>query len=781
MENNYNMRNKSSLKPISLAVMLAFGASSLSATAQDASDETKQEKKSSIERISVTAQKKVTPLQETPIAITAFSGESIENRGIEDISDLNNIAPNTLVVAPIGSSYNVGVTIRGLGTASPSLGIDPKVGIYVDGVYMARNSGAILEIIDLERVEVLRGPQGTLWGKNTTGGAISMTTQAPAYEFGFSQQFKVGNFGYMSSLTSINTGEHNGFSGKFTYLKSDEDGWAKNIFAGAKEKKLGAKETDAYRVALRYQGEDFSMMYNHDKTDGSSVSIPVQVSNVRSAFIDPAVPTLHMGTNTFYGGNVFSMMAANEFSGGRQEEFELDAHGREYVDISGHNLNIEWNYSENHTFKSITAKREYSADIPDGVDLDGGAYFGAELDATFQPTGEFAPIPAFNFKKTIDHEQTSQEFQFLGSFMNGQLSYVAGYYDFNEKGKEINPWKIGIFTGQGANLYFDEPLQWGGFYQVEADAQAYFAQVDYQLNDNLNVAIGVRHSKDEKLLIQLSEPDPMLRQDLSAKQDWDKTVGSLIVNYKANNDTSYYAKVVHGYAAGVFNPGTVDRFAYLNPANGGEANFEGSLIPGNPEDTLSYELGAKMFLLDDRLMLNTALFMNDNTNLLVTVFDGTIQRALNSGESETIGIEVDAQFAATPDLILSGSYGYRDTKYNLDEFVDQNRFSATFALDWTIAEIAYGDINLHMNYVMNDDNMFNNNDPTLVGKAYNLLNARLSLGQINVGQRATLDFALYGKNITDEEYTIHGANFSFYDASTYGTPATYGIDVKLTY
>ena len=777
--NNQNNSVNIVIKPLAFAIACALTGQVVAAEDQTVKQET--DSNAGIERISVTAQKRLTSLQETPVAITAFNDASIENLGIEDVSDFNNLAPNTVVVAPIGSAYNVGVTMRGIGTASPSLGIDPKVGIYVDGVYLARNVGSILSIIDLERVEILRGPQGTLWGKNTTGGAISMVTKKPSDDFEFKQKLTVGSDGLFNSITSIDTGEFNNFSAKFTYMTGEEDGWAKNTYANTTEKNLGAKETDALRFALRYFGEDFSVDYSYDKTDGSAVSMPVQISNVRAFSTDPTVPTLHMGTNTFYGGNVFAMMAANEYTDGRQESFELDNHGREFVDISGHNLSLEWDYSDNHSFKSISSHRKYASDIPDGVDADGGAYFGAELDAMFQPTGNFAPIPAFHYTNKKSQNQSSQEFQFLGEFMDGQLEYVAGYYYFTEEGKENNPWNINIFTGQGANLLFAEPLEWGGFYSVKSDAQALFAQLNYQVSESLNIIMGVRHTKDEKSLTQRAENDPMLRNDLSAKQDWSKTVGSLIANYVVDNDLMFYGKVTQGYAAGVFNAGTVYRFAYLNPANGGEANYEGSLIPGNPEDTTAYEVGTKVMLMDDRLMLNSAVFYNDNTNLLVTIFQDGIQRALNTGESKTLGFELDAQFAATNDLMLTVSYGYRDTEYTIEEFTDNNRFSASFAMDWTVAELDFGNVTFHADFVMNDENQFSANDPSLVGKAYNLLNARLTLSEIQLGERSTLKVAAWGRNVLDKEYVAHGANFGFFDAQTYGAPASYGIDITFNF
>ncbi|MDG1731426.1 MAG: TonB-dependent receptor [Thalassotalea sp.] len=778
MNNQKNSFNVT-IKPLAFAVACALTGQVVAAEEQAVAAEEQavtqeSDANSGIERISVTAQKRVSTLQETPIAITAFNSEALETLGIEDVSDISSYAPNTKVVVPIGSAFNVGVNIRGLGTNEPSLGVDPKVGIYVDGVYLARNTGAIFSIIDLERMEVLRGPQGTLWGKNTTGGAINMVTKKPSEDFEFQQKLTFGSDGLFNSITSVDTGSFNDFSAKLTYMTGEEDGWAKNTYAGASEKNLGAKETDAFRIALRYEGDSFSVDYSYDETDGSAVAAPVQISNVRPWFTDPAVPTVNMGSGKFYGGNVFAMMAANEHDSSRQESFELDNQGREYVDISGHNLALEWDYAENHTFKSISSYREYDSDLTEGVDMDGGAYFGAELDQTFMPNGNYAPNPAFHYTSEKSQEQTSQEFQFLGDFMDGKLKYVAGYYYFEEEGQENNPWSINIFTGQGANLLFTEPLPWGVFYSVESEANAVFTQLDYQLTDSLNVIVGVRHTKDEKSILNESENDVMLAEDIGAEEEWDKTVGSFIVNYVYDEDLTVYGKVTQGYAAGVYNTGAVARFPYLST---GQANYEGSLTPADPEETTAYEIGSKAMLMDDRIMLNAAVFYNDNTNLQITVQDNLVRRSLNSGESETLGFELDAKFAATSDLIFSATYGYRDTDYTDETFSDVDRFSASLAIDWTLVELSFGNLSFHTDYTMTDEHQFSLIDPSMVADAYELLNARLTLSDIKIGKDSDLKISAWGRNITDEDYVLHGANFGFYDTQTYGAPASYGVDV----
>lgn len=786
---NNNTNFNFSIKPLAFAVTCALSGQAFAADDQPA---VKEEKGTGIERISVTAQKRVSTLQETPIAITTFDDDALENLGIDDISDVSSMAPNVKIIPTLGSTFNVGMNIRGLGTAEPSLAVDPKVGIYLDGVYLARSAGAIFNVVDLERMEVLRGPQGTLWGKNTTGGALSLVTVKPSTDFEFKQKFTVGSNNQFNSTTSIDSGELGNLTAKLTFMTGEHDGWATNTYEGATEKNLGAEDVDAARLALRYTGEDFTVDYGYDRTDGSSVSIPGQVSNVRAPFPDPsggiyshAVPTMQMGTGKLYGGNVFAMMAANEHDASRQTEFELDNHGREYVDIEGHNLTVEWDFSDNHTFKSISSTRTYESDLSGGLDLDGGAYMAAALDFSTMPPGvdytDVIPNPAFHSVNEKSQEQKSQEFQVLGEFLEGDLKYVAGYYYFSEEGEENNPWALNVYTGQGANLLFDKELPYGAFYRVSAKSSALFANVDYKISDSVNVVAGIRHTSDEKSLTNVAQNDKMLRNDLKAEDDWTKTVGSFLVNYVMDEDLTIYGKVAQGYASGVYNPGSIDRFAYLNPANMGQANYEGTLTPADPEDTTSYEIGAKSMLMDDRLMINTAVFFNDNTNLQITELDGSIRRSLNSGESETLGFELDAKFAATEDLFFTASYGYRDTEYTDEEFTDLNRFSASVAMSWTIAELEFGNLSFHSSYVMNDDYQFTARDPSLVVDGYELLNARLTLSDIKVGERSNLKVSLWGKNVTDEDYVIHGANFSYFDSKTYGAPATYGLDVTFNF
>lgn len=756
-------------KPLVLAIACALSSTVFQASAEEAKPGNQA---LGIERIVVTAQKREKSLQETPIAISAFSSNTIEDLGIENLADAGNYSPNVSIIPTLGSSYNISMSIRGLATADPSLAIDPKVGIYLDGVYIARNAGAVFDIVDLERMEILRGPQGTLWGKNTTGGAVNMSTIKPGGEFAFSQKLTAGNHGLLRSVTSVETTEVGGLSAKFSYLKEKSDGWATNINpAGPKE--LGNSDTDAFRLALRYEfNDDITLDYSYDYTDGESVAQPLQIADVDSNYTSPMIPTMDIATGKLYGGNVFAMMADNEIQGGRQEEFNLDSIGNEEVEISGHNLTATWELDHKTTLKSITSYRQYESYVY-GLDMDGGTFYGAELDQTYQPTGNFAPIPGFhtdfNDKK---QDQVSQEFQLIGT-LGEKLDYVVGLYHFDEEGTENNPWAITIFTGQGANLLFQDDMAWGMFYKTESKTNAAFAHVNYPISEKLGLTVGARYTKDEKALTFLSEFDPMLHQDKYGEKDWSKFTTTAILDYSFDADFNVYAKYAEGYASGVFNPGSVNRFAFLQS---GQAYYDEGLIAADPEDTKSFELGAKGIFLNDRVLFNSALFLNKNENLQVTDFVNSTRVTINSGKSDITGAEMELVVLPVEGLQMTASLGYIDVDYDSGVKQGVPKLSQVYSARYEFPANSWGTLAAVADYTIKGDTHFSFSDRSLMSEGYSLLNARLSLSDIKLGQ-GDLSLSLWGRNLADEEYVVHGAGFGFYKGYTYGSPRSFGLDV----
>ena len=722
------------------------------------------ERATMLEEVVVTAQKKAESLQDTPIAISAFSAESMMNKGITNAADVGEYTPNVTITPSLGSSFNIRMSVRGLGTAEPSLAIDPKVGVYLDGAYIARNAGAVFDVVDLERVEVLRGPQGTLWGKNTTGGAVNMVTQKPSGELGFKQQFTAGNDGLFRSTTTVDTPEVAGLSSKLTYMKKEYDGWAKNTSTSPiAEKDLGSEDTEAFRLAVRWMSDFVTVDYSFDRTNGEAVSIPVQVSDVNAS--TAATSTLNFATGDTYNANALAQMQAIADGKNRQETFNVDGQGREHVDIDGHNLTFSWSVGDVE-IKSISAYREYDS-IVTSLDSDGGAYVGIN-----NVSGQQDFIPVFHTNGEKNQHQFSQEFQIVGSALDSRLNYVAGIYYFEETGKEVNPWALTYAAG-ATNYLVTERV--GNWYEIKSESKAAYGQATYDFTDQLSVTFGLRYTNDKKALTLL-DIDPSIDENVKDDETWGEWTSAITVNYQVNDDVSVYAKVAEGFASGVYNPGAIRSLP--DPAAG--------IKPVDPEETTAYEVGMKSMWLDQTLQFNAAAFYNDNKNLQVTDLVDGIRTSLNSGESDSNGVEIEVIALPMAGLMISGSYGYIHS--NVNDYVDpvtqdvSSRFVTTPHNTGTLGvqydfDIGFGLLTTYVDATYTDKSGFSSSDKTVKADERTLFNARVGLSEVDVAN-GEVRVALWGRNLSDEEYIVHGANFGTHTAYTWGQPRSYGVDVS---
>ncbi|MEH6569052.1 MAG: TonB-dependent receptor [Halioglobus sp.] len=709
-----------------------------------------------IEEVVVTAQKKAESLQDTPIAISAFTSEGLEQIGAYSAVDVGEYTPNAVITRSLGSAFNIRVSIRGLGTAEPSLSVDPKVGIYLDGAYVARNAGSVFDVVDLERVEILRGPQGTLWGKNTTGGAINMVTKQPDGEFGGKVDVTAGNFGARRGTVTIDTPEVAGLAAKFTYMKMLSDGWADNNNP-ASEKDLGSVDTDAFRMALRWDITDsLSANYSYDVTDGDATAPATQVGFV-DASTAPDVETIDLETFEYYQGNAYADMAVIANDDDRLEDFYLDNMQKEIVDISGHNLTFSWMLGDLE-IRSITAYRDYESE-QQGLDLDGGSWL------KFQ--GDVASTAAiFHTSGDKEQDQVSQEFQFLGTAFDNSLDYVVGLYYFDEEGKETNPWQFTPYNAANdINSLFNGTF--GGWYEVTSESKAIYGQATYHFNEAWRLTLGARYTEDEKSLTLLEE-DPMLDQDHNAKDDWSESTFAGTVMYFLNDDINMYGKISQGYAAGIYNPSTVGRGVGL-------ADPSAALIPADPEETTAYEIGLKSQFAEGRVQFNAAVFYNDNTNLQSTDFVDGVRRTINSGESDTTGFEVDLIALPAENWTINATYGYSDTDYDEPGKFGTALKTGNAGVQWeTESDYGYWTARLDATYM--GETRFSISDPRVASEPRTLWNARLSVAEL-AGLGGQFRLALWGKNLADEEYIEHGANYGSYTGYTWGTPRSYGIDL----
>jgi iron complex outermembrane recepter protein len=719
-----------------------------------------------LEEVVVTAQKREASLQDTAIAISAFSENTLEQIGAYNPVQISEFAPNVNITRTFGSAGNIRTNIRGVSTGEPSLTVDPKVGMYVDGVYVARNAGAVFDIVDLERIEIMRGPQGTLWGKNTTGGALNIVTQKPRGEFGFKQALTFGEDDLFRSTTTVDTPTVAGVSAKLTYAHKEYDGWAEN-HNPAGESKLGSDDTDAYRIALRWEpSATFSADYTYDNTDMDAVPIPLQIVKVGPGA--ELNSTYDFATSTLYSGfNALREMLSVEEPDDRLEDFYLDGNTVEKTDISGHNLTLLWD-TDLVQIKSITAYREYESEFP-GNDLDGGSW----------QTEDGVALPAFHAENEKDQDQTSQEFQFIGTAFDDKLDYVVGLFYFEEDGKELNPWNAGFFLNDPARpaiLRRIEPAL-GSWYAIDNNSAAIFSHFKYYINETWDVEVGLRYTEDEKEITILDE-DPRVEGQHSFDDDWSEFTTDFTVGYQLNDGVSFYFKRAEGYNAGVYSASA------FNPTD--YTDFSGFEEPADPEELTSWEVGMKSELFNRQLRLNVAVFYNDFENLQATELENGIRVIRNTGEGSTEGAEMDFQALLSEVFTLEGSWGYRktdddsNTNPKADDGVHQGSVSLIYA-----QPVGWGYLDARLNASYQDDQLFSS---SIYGNAESrtLLSARLGVSEVSLGDYGTFRAALWGNNLTDEEYREYGQDLGVnigygYAGASFGQPRTFGIDLVYEY
>ncbi len=709
-----------------------------------------------LEEVVVTAQKRTESLQDAPLAVTAFSSTALEDLGAYDVTDVAEFTPNVSFVPTMGSSANIRMEIRGMSTAEPSLTVDPKVGVYLDGAYIARNSGAVFDIVDLERIEIMRGPQGTLWGKNTTGGAVNLVTARPNGEFGFKQQLSAGNDGYFRSVSTLDTAQFGSVAGRITYMHKQTDGWADNIGAG--ESDLGSADVDAFRIAVAWDATDsLAIDYAYDQTSNDAVPAPLQITAVAPGATS-LIGTYYNNTGEFLPGvNPLADLAKIAEKDDRIEKFNLDAITEEEVDISGHNLTMAWDL-ESVTLKSITSYRDYESDFL-GNDLDGGAWGVDQAD------GSFRAIPIFHTTGTKEQDQFQQELQAIGDAFDNKLEYAIGLYYFEEDGKDVNPWDAGIYR-PGVPVML-KGIVLGSWYSIDNESMAAYGQFTYRPTDDWYLTLGMRYTEDEKELGLLAS-DPRLDEAKSYSEDWSEFTPAFTVGYQPSDDMNVYFKYAEGFNAGI----------YANPTDPTVDHID----PADPEELVAYEIGMKSQWMDNTLRLNAAVFYNDADNLQITAFADGNRVVINSGSATQEGVELEATWLPTDHWTIDANYGYQkdDRDDSLGQQNDDGKHSGRLGVGYNRPAGDFGLFAARVDASFKDEYYFSSNESAVMKDRW-LIGARAGISEIELwGGIARA--ALWGKNLTDEEYAEHGQDLGLdggygFAGVVFGQPRSYGIDL----
>lgn len=753
--------NTTALKASASALVLFSVVSGLSAVPAAAQDQVEEPKIELIENITVTARRREESQQSVPVAVSAFNDDVLQDLGALDLGGLQGAVPNLNLVQGRGSASSANIFIRGIGQPDALQTFDPGVGVYVDGVYFSRIQGALIGLADIERVEVLRGPQGSLYGKNTIGGAVNLISKQPDDQIHIKGNAAIGKFdhyqvsGYLSAPIIQDK-----LSASAAVSYETRDGVVRDPDTG---EEFNDRNNLAGRVIVRATPyEALSLQLSADYTRQRNAL------TLGRAEADLNQVDLAFGTVT-----PLQLSPTTEYDFTARTSFDLDDDGQE-LDHWGLSFKADWDLTDNITLTSITAYRDLETDF--FIDIDASEF---ELGDVFVG---------------LEQDQFSQEFQ--AKYSNDWLSGVVGLYYLRED-LESSQAAFGddIFTLGGAP--FD-------FLRTIADDQttksyAAFTQWTVDFNEQLSVTAGLRYTYDEKdysrTTTTVSEAcaadllfcTPFFTPTFfngtfafEAEDDWDAWTPSLTVDFRPSDENLVYASVARGFKSGGFN---------------GRANNAGSTSSFDPEDVWTIELGTKNDFFDNRLRVNGAVFYNFYEDFQARVAGETALDfpVLNVAELDTWGVELEAVAVPVEHLTLTTSVGYLNADYESfnteipdcapevcePAFAPEWTFRASANYEWPVGPYGFVVLNGDVRHVSSHFLSVQNRD-SLREDGYTLLNAFIAVQDIDRVWR--LAFGV--KNITDEVYKTDGQEFSNVaniQTAYFGDPRTWQLSLTLDF
>jgi iron complex outermembrane receptor protein len=766
-----------------------------------------------LEEILVTARKRVESLQDTPISIAAFTAIELNQRQIRSTDQLADVTANLTFDAyspSSGQNASSQIYIRGIGQSDFTAVTDPGVGLYVDGVYYARSFGGTIDFLDLERIEVLRGPQGTLFGRNTIGGLVALHTVRPHDEFSASAEVIVGSDSMFYVTGHINIPISDGLYTKIGVTSRNRDGYVKRVQLAERQLSgipattdgvdLGDDDSVSVRASLVWEASDnlsffLSADYTNEDENGSPATslglndestFPAHTNQFENGLAFggncPLFPPPHDGPSANTNNN---FMCINDTW--RRDEFENEGNAEVSSELKmwGISLEVNWDAADWMSIKSITAYRDFDA------------YSARDADGT--------PYQVFHTQDPFEQNQFSQEFQFSGD--TGNLTWLAGLYYFEEEADNPNPVQLPVPTiGQIVS---------GG--QVDNDNFAVFGQLTYNFTDQWALTGGIRYTDETKRFRPYSFADgnytqggpgsPFVRfhdcptgqepgcdgvngrlftdgdrllPDVESKLTFNDWTPMLNLAYFANEDVMIYGSWSEGFKSGGFD----QRFINWQPA---PSSFD-------PETATTFEIGLKSSLLDNTLRFNVAAFHTDYKDMQIIVRQGFAPLTFNAGEAKIKGFEIESTWIPTPAWIIQASLGYINAKYSkLDESVETvgitkdsklpqtPQWSANIGVGYT-TRLGNWNLTPRVDWVYTDD-VYNNavNTPQLLQDSYSILNAAIILQSDN----EAWEFILAGRNLTDEIILISGSSgyetASGYLTGTYARKREWSLSAKYSF
>jgi iron complex outermembrane receptor protein len=737
-----------------------------------------------LEEVVVTARKREESLQDTPIAVSAFTERELEVRQIEGTDRLGDITPNLTFdsAAPSsGSSSAAQIFIRGIGQSDFTPVTDPGVGLYIDGVYMARSVGGVMDFLDVERIEILRGPQGTLFGRNTIGGAISIHSKRPEPGNSGSIQVQVGDDDMRNLTAKGNVELSENVLTNFAIASRKRDGYVERVHGGGD---LGDDDSLSGRFSMLWTPSDtVEVFMAADATKirengtpgvnggvneaaafgwlGNALLASCSGININPNFPNAGPPALPWPP-TAGGASAPGCVNADTFLGEHKSGGTFPT--KSDLDIWGASVEVSWDATDWMSIKSITAYRD--------MDMD------SARDGDSTPANVFATIDIY------EQQQFSQELQFSGVALEDRLQWLFGLYYFAEKGINLNPVTLPV----GA-------FQSGG--NFDNSSEAAFFQATYDVTDRLAFTFGIRYTEDTKHFRAdqfvlgdqsatgfFSGPTWPLLPDIYAssdnqfvpagdrivsntkfKEEFDDTNIMLNLSYQWTDTFMVYGTYSEGYKSGGFD----QRFTKAFTAR--PSSFE-------PETVESYEVGFKSDLFDNRVRLNVAAFYTDYDDLQIIIRESFNPITFNGGEADIFGAEAELTWVPTDRWYVTAAVGYVDAEYDkLDprvvnnntpvakgnELVNTPELNASLGIAYTLDVGDWATLTPRVDWSYTDE-QYNDavNEPRLFQDSYDMLNASFHFETNDGRWESVLAF----RNIADETYLITGN-------SAWGTAAGY--------
>ncbi len=735
-------------KHLSLAIGCVLLSSVPVAWAQDAAPagDTPATNATTLDSVKVTARKREETLQDVPVAVTAFTPETLDKLNIKDLGDLDAQVPNLTVYAARGSTSTVTAYIRGVGQADPLWGVDPGVGIYLDDVYIARPQGALLDVFDVERIEVLRGPQGTLYGKNTIGGAIKYISRGlPQETTGFAS-VTVGNYNQLDVKAALGGeigGKDSGLRGRVSVASMNRDGFGENKFNG---QEVSDKEINAVRLQLgAYSQNDFDVQFAFDYLDDQS--------GVRGGKL--------LSTNTSATANfLFPGLSAYTPMGSRYDIYSAMPNVND-TEMKGLSATVNWRPNDDWAFKYIVAKRE--SDTETNIDFD------------------MTPFPVADVKAFYSDSQVTNEVQ-ANYDGGGRARGVVGIYHFD-----------GDAGGQVLNNFFG--LSFGDTQGVvNTSSLSIYTDWTFDLTDRLKLDVGARYTDEDKHAVAynigytdatFSVPNGVVAANFDKTINFKNVSPKVSLDYQITPDIMVYGLASRGFKSGGYN---IRANTTAVPRSG---------EPFDDESVDSFEIGSKMSFLDQRMFLNLSAFHNKYEDIQLSVFtqyiDGNGNPQFfgdftNAGKGTVNGVEVEYQFLPTQNWLISGNLAWLDAKY--DEFItggvnvadsqhftNAPEFSGALNVEYRTDLANGGNLSARVTYSYQSE-VYPTTDLSEAIKqpGYGLLGA-------GVVWRANdaWSFSLQGTNLTDEEYRTTGYNLQAalgVLSGFYGPPRQYSLTAR---